>query len=86
MNLRAKILVSLLSGLGIMGLSSLNASAAVVCNSDGDCWHAHEAYTYPPTAGVIVHPDDWKWRDGERFVWKEHPGRGYWHGSTWQAF
>ena len=24
-----------------------------------------------------IHPDTWKWGEGEHFVWKEHPGRGY---------
>lgn len=86
MNLRGKIVISLFSGLALLGLSSLNASARIVCNTDGDCWHVHEDFAFPPTAGVIVHPDDWRWKDGDRFVWREHPGRGYWHGGEWRNF
>ena len=86
MNLRGKIVVSLFSGLGLLALSSLNASARIVCNTDGDCWHVHGDFAYPPTAGVIIHPDDWRWKDGDRFAWKEHDGRGYWHGGEWRAF
>ena len=55
---------------------ALNASAAVVC-SGKVCWHAREAFEYPAAAGVVVHPDDWRWGPRERFVWREHEGRGY---------
>ena len=61
------------------------AQAAVVCNSDGDCWHARETYTYPPAAGIVVHPDAWRW-EGDRYRWREHEGRGYWHGHDWTDF
>ena len=61
------------------------AQAEVVCNRDGDCWHAREAYNYPSTAGVVVHPNDWSWT-GDRYRWHEHPGRGYWNGHVWTVF
>jgi hypothetical protein len=35
---------------------------------------------------VIIHPDDWRWREGEHHVWREHPGRGYWRGGAWAPF
>jgi hypothetical protein len=69
-----------------LGFSSLAASARVVCNADGDCWHIHEDYAYPPAAGVIIHPDDWRWKESEHNVWREHPGRGYWKGGEWAPF
>ena len=62
---------------GAVGLSSLSASARIVCNEDGDCWHVHEDYAYPPGAGVVIHPDDSRWAEGEHHAWREHPGRGY---------
>ena len=61
MNMRSTIVALALSAFGVLALSSLNASAAIVCNSDGDCWHAHKEYTYPPTARVVIHPDTWRW-------------------------
>ena len=86
MNMRSNIVALALSGFGLLGLSSLNASAAIVCNDAGDCWHAHETYTYPPTARVEIHPDNWHWDKGQHFVFKEHPGRGYWKGKDWETF
>ena len=83
MNTRSKIVALALAGAGLVGLSSLNASAAIVCNDAGDCWHTHEAYTYPPGSHVVIHPNDWRWGPGEHFAWKEHEGRGYWQGGNW---
>ena len=85
MNLRTKLVVLAFAALGVVGMS-LSASARIICNEDGACWHSHEAYDYPPSAGVVIHPDDWRWKEGEHFAWKEHPGRGYWHGGEWRAF
>jgi hypothetical protein len=86
MNLRAKLVALTFAGLGVVAMSSLSASARIVCNEDGDCWHSHETFTYPPSAGIVIHPDDWRWKEGEHHAWKEHPGRGYWHGGDWRAF
>jgi hypothetical protein len=72
-------------GAGVLALSALNASAAVVC-SGAVCWHTHEAYDYPSGAGVIVHPDDWRWGPTEHYSWREHPGRGYWRGDRWMGW
>lgn len=69
-------------GAGILAFSALSASAAVVC-SGNVCWHARDAYDYPREAGVVVHPDGWRWGPGERFSWREHEGRGYWRGDRW---
>jgi hypothetical protein len=83
MNIRSNIVALALAGAGLLGLSSLNASAAIVCNEDGDCWHTPEAYTYPPGAHIVIHPNEWRWGPGEHFAWKEHQGRGYWEGGNW---
>lgn len=82
--LRNKI-VAASFGLATLAIATTSAQAAVVCNEDGDCWHTREAYTYPPVAGIIVHPDNWAWT-GERHRWHEHEGRGYWHGHDWVGF
>jgi hypothetical protein len=86
MNPRAKLAVIALAGLGMVGMSSLSASARIVCNEDGACWHTPETYTYPPAAGIVIHPDDWRWKESEHYSWKEHEGRGYWRGGDWRAF
>lgn len=62
------------------------ASASVVCNGEGQCWHAHRSYSYLPAYGVVVHPDGWKWGAGEHYVWREHRGRGYWRNGVWVGF
>jgi hypothetical protein len=65
MNTSTKLALIPAAALALVSLSSLSASARIVCNEDGACWHVHEDYAYPPAAGVIIHPDDWRWRDGE---------------------
>jgi hypothetical protein len=50
-------------------------AAAIVC-SGNVCWHTHERYVYPPDAGVIVHPDDWRWGPSEHFTFREPGPRG----------
>jgi len=57
------------------------ASAAVVCNEDGDCWPTGVKHEYPAGAGVVIHEDDWA--PGDRFRWREHEARGYWRGGDW---
>ena len=47
---------------------------------------APDAYAYPPSVHIEVHPEGWSWKEGERRAWKEHEGRGYWHGGQWQVF
>jgi hypothetical protein len=86
MNTSTKLALIPAAALALVSLSSLSASARIVCNEDGACWHVHEDYAYPPAAGVIIHPDDWRWRDGEHYAWREHAGRGYWRGGAWAPF
>ena len=70
-----------------LALTATSASAYIVCNpNDGVCWHTHRQYAYAPEYGVVVHPDGWAWGPGEHYVWREHPGRGYWRGGVWISF
>lgn len=85
MKILSKALLGAALGAGVLALSGMSASAAVVCNGNV-CWHTHEAYEYPPTAGVIVHPDDWRWGSSDHYAWREHEGRGYWHGDSWMEW
>jgi len=70
-------------GVGSLVLTATTASAAVVCNGAGECWHTHRAYVYPATVGVVVHPNGWAWGPNEHYAWREHPGRGYWRNGIW---
>jgi hypothetical protein len=79
----AKFLIGAALGAGVIGLSTFGASADVVCVGPV-CWHAHERYEYPPSAGVTVHEDAWKPGPDVRF--REHEGRGYWNGDRWKEW
>ena len=70
-------------GAGLLAITSAGASAAIVCQGNV-CWHAHERYAYPPSAGIVVHEDTWKAGPSIRF--REHEGRGYWRGGTWRTW
>jgi hypothetical protein len=67
-------------------ISVLPAAALVACNRAGECWHVRGNYVYRPEFGVVLHPDNWRWRAREHFRWREHDGRGYWHQGVWIAF
>jgi hypothetical protein len=79
MNMK-KTLIGGLLGAGVLAVSTMSASAAIVCTGN-TCWHVHERYDYPSAAGVIVHDDDW--RPGPSITFREHEGRGYWRGDRW---
>ena len=79
----------LAGGLSLGGLiaAAAPASAYIVCNRDGDCWHTDRRERAP---GVTFqyHPDDWYFHrdwDGDRDRhWRGyHEGRGYWRGGIW---
>jgi len=86
MNLPFKLAAAALIAIGGSIALSSTASAAIVCNGEGQCWHVHHPYKYAPGYGVVVHPNSWRWGPGEHYVWREHPGRGYWRGGVWVTF
>ena len=67
-----------------LALTSGAVTAAVVCNEDGDCWKTTETRVYEPTLKLRVQPDDWRWKEGEKYRWRE-PGRGhgYYRQGVW---
>lgn len=79
----SKALLCAIMGGSALAFSAVNASAAIVCNGNV-CWHVHETYQYPPSAGVVVHEDDW--HAGPGITFHEHGGRGYWAGGRWTAW
>ena len=80
---------ALFAGLSVVALSATGASAAVVCNDDGDCWRTKEKYDYKPEFGVKIYGDDWKWEEKEssKYRWRDsQEGRGYWRKGVWIGF
>jgi hypothetical protein len=75
-----------LVGAGMLALTATTASAEIVCNGEGDCWHVKQRYTYEPGFNVHVHPDSWKWGGNDHYRWREHEGRGYWRSGVWVGF
>ena len=82
-----KYLVSAAVGIvGVLALTATNASAAVVCNDEGDCWRVKEKHTYPPDVRLQIYDDDWKWT-GDKYRWRDPgAGRGYYRGGVWIGF
>ena len=80
----------LLAALAGIFASTTGASAEIVCNDEGDCWHVKAKHEYKPEFGVRVYTDDWKWADNEekKYRWHEHDGdeNGYWRKGVWIGF
>lgn len=53
MNLLSK---SVLTAASVLALTATTASAEIVCNDEGDCWHVRERHVYRPEFGVKVYP------------------------------
>jgi len=73
-------------GLSALAISGA-ASAHIVCNAEGDCWHVDNRVVYPHVR-LTYHPDDWyfhhRWDNDSRLHWREwHEGRGYWEHGVW---
>jgi len=70
----------------LVTVGSAPASAAVVCNSYGDCWRTEGRPRYPSHLRLRVMPDNWQWRRHEqrRYRWRDSgPGRGYYRNGVW---
>lgn len=80
MTIIGKSLLGMAAGASLLALSSVGASAAIACTGNV-CWHSHERYDYPSGARIVIHEDNW--RPGPRIIFREHDGRGYWHGDRW---
>ena len=64
------------------------ASARVVCNAEGDCWHTDAAPPSVPGITFNAHPDDWYFHqhwdtDKDHHYRDYHEGRGYYKGGVW---
>jgi hypothetical protein len=77
-----KTLVKLAFAFAATLVLGATASAAVVCNDEGDCWRVKGRYK--PELKLRVYDDDWKWKEGEKYRWREvGRGHGYWRGGVW---
>ena len=52
----SKKLLGTALGAGVLALTTLSASAAIVC-SGNVCWHVKERYEYPLEARVTIHEE-----------------------------
>jgi hypothetical protein len=86
MKLVTKLTAAAFLAANTLVLSAASASAMIACNAEGECWHVTHRYVYRPEFGVVIHPDGWRWGAGDHYVWREHPGRGYWHNGIWIKF
>ena len=76
--------IALLAILGTLALTA-TASAAVVCNDEGDCWRSKERLTYPPETRLHIYGDDYA--IGPKYKMREaHEGQGYYRGGVWVGF
>jgi len=83
----AKLASAALLGAAAVAITATSASAYVVCNREGECWHTHRAYQYRDEFGIVVHPDGWAWGANDHYRWqRDHRGRGYWHSGVWIKF
>jgi hypothetical protein len=72
----------LVSGAALV-MAATSASAAVVCNDEGECWHVKGRAEYKPGLKLHIYDDNWKWKEHEKYKWREHEGRGYWRSGVW---
>ena len=80
-----------LLGTGVLAISAGPASAYVVCNSNGDCWHTDHRYRYGRDLGTRYHNDDWyfhqRWDQDHERHWRDyHDGRGGYRNGIWFNF
>jgi hypothetical protein len=74
-------------GLGVLAVAA-PASARIVCNATGDCWHTDSRVNFGRHVKVEYHPDDWyfhrNWEQDTNHHWRQfHEGRGYYENGTW---
>ena len=81
-----KLAAAALLSAATLAITATSASAYIACNREGECWHVRDRYAYHAEYGVVIHPDNWRWRRHEHYVWHEHEGRGYWHNGIWITF
>ena len=84
MNVGAIIVSGVVAAFAMVA-SATSASAYIICNHEGDCWHSARRESAPGQT-FEYHSDDWyfhqEWGTQHRFR-AYHEGRGYWHNGVW---
>ena len=67
-----------------LSLTAATASAAIVCNDEGDCWRVSGEPRYEPTLKLRIQKDDWKWKEGEKYRMRDSgKGHGHYRNGVW---
>ena len=86
MTITQKLLATAAIAGGLAMMAAAPASARVVCNSVGDCWHTDGPAPVVPGVTFSAHPDDWyfhqHWDDTHHFR-DYHEGHGYYRNGLW---
>ena len=84
MKIFEKGLLAVLIAMGGIAVTLGNASAYVVCNRFGDCWHTDTRVNFRGVH-LIFHSDKWWDRHkGEgRYAWHEIESGHDWHHGYW---
>ncbi len=90
-NITARGALAFLIGAGSVAAGSSGASADVVCNRFGDCWHTRHHYHFPVRLGVRFYSDGWQrghnWEHDRYRHWRgDRDERGYWRNGVWINF
>ena len=90
-SLRTSALAVILAA-GTMAATATIASAATVCNGDGECWQTKQSYAvtvYPKELGVQVYDNDWRksHETDAKYKWMKDPNddHGYYSHGEWHA-
>jgi hypothetical protein len=86
MKLLGKLATAAVLATSALVMTAGSASAYIVCNRFGECWHVRSHYAYRPAYGLVVHEDNWRWAATDHYRWHEHAGRGYWRNGVWIRF
>lgn len=87
-----KLLLGAAIAAGAITATMSSASAYVVCNRDGDCWHTDTRFRAPdPALRFTYHNDDWyfhrRWDNDRDYRYRDyHEGRGYYRNGLWVQF
>jgi hypothetical protein len=85
--------ILLAATLAVSGVAATagSASAYVVCNRFGDCWHTDSRVHFPHVR-LTFHPDSWWERHklNRHYTWHDVDSNhdwhhGYWDHGTWHA-
>ncbi len=76
---------------GTLLATTLGASADIVCNRYGECWHVSQRYTtYPSSLGVVFYTDDWRTAHLKdvHYHWlaDQTDDHGYYMNGEWHRF